>query len=549
MRVLETVECRGELCSVSKVDQQSSKRRRIDNTAPDSDANPVCKTAAMVTAKWSAVEYDVQMTRKRRKWLNALRTVTKKLRSEVYDVEKLPWLAYLVNDQMVTKRNYPACCMLADVIGAKEEEEMMFYRNKNEFTVGLSPSSCPLNHPHTAQITVGYMLGLVRDGVLTVGPVDEQCLTTSKTAISIAQCLTKTIRQLNMPHYDKTAHTGYWRQITVREGIRTGQVVVTVMVNSPSPSSRPTKENAYYVGRDDQRCRKQIVKSLCDHLGPIRDLGVFWQVSSEKSAQSSEVPPVHLYGIDALYEKLCGLTFRIQPTAFFQVNTLMAEKLYDLIGQLADVDKETVVLDLCCGTGTIGLSLAKRVHSVIGIELNASAVADAEFNAKLNNITNATFIAGKVEQHIQATVKKLSDRPCVVILDPPRAGVHSDVIAAIRSVKAVKRIVYVSCEPNNFWQNARALCRPTSKQYKLDPFKPIEAYGVDLFPHTDHAELVILLQRGGEQISSVQMNITKKDIDKIKKLSWANDKQPIANHGNEERLVSDALPDSDDEQA
>ena len=494
---------------VSRVAEHSAKRRRINAVIDKMDANnsddkggaeeePVPKTAALVTAKWSKFDYDGQVSRKRLKLLGSLRIVTKKLFQELKDPSRLPWLPDVVQKPPGQKRSFLSCCPLENIIEATEENERIHYRNKTEFTIGMSPASCGTGHLyHKSELTIGYMLGMVRNGVVSVGAVDETCVTTSKRALGIAKCLTETIRQLKMPHYDKREHTGYWRQVMIREGVRTGQVIVTMMVHLP-PAYKTTAnpENGFYIGKEDERCRAAVVRALRDRFESSSELGVFWQVSDEMCAISSAVTAVHLHGIKSLYEEMCGLRFRIQPTAFFQVNTPMAEKLYKKIGDLARVDKETVVLDICCGTGTIGLSLANRAHSVIGIELNASAVEDAKYNAKLNNITNASFIAGKVEDYIYSAVKQISkDKPCVVVLDPPRAGLHNNVIAAIRALRCVTRVVYVACEPKHFWKNAIALCKPRSKTFRQEPFKPTVACGVDLFPQTDRAELVVLLER------------------------------------------------------
>lgn len=494
---------RGKPWCASEAAEHSAKRMRIDHTVKDSRSGGsglmdegVCKTAAMVTAKWRDVPYDEQLRRKTRKWTTSLTLVTKELRKELRGKRVLPWLKELIANR--DGKGNPVCCPLVQVMGAESDRGRMYYRNKNEFTIGFSPDCCGMGHDfHKSQITTGYALGLVRDGQVFVGEVDENCVTTSETARAVAKCLNSVIQKLNLPPYDKRTHEGYWRQLTCREGTRTGQVIVSVMVNASALDNQTATGNGILLS--DKDCQRAIVDALRYHFGEEKQLGVFWQPSSHKSAVAGDIPAVHLHGITGLHEEMCGLHFRIQPTAFFQVNTVMAEKLYNLIGDLAEVNKDTVVFDVCCGTGTIGLSLARRAHSVVGIEMNEAAVADAQYNAQRNGIENATFIAGKVEHRIHDAIQQIEGkRECVVILDPPRAGLPMNVVAAVRAMRAVRRIVYVACEPNNFWRNALGFCRPRSKAFRLDPFRPVKAYGLDLFPHTDHGELVVVLERDHE---------------------------------------------------
>lgn len=491
---------RGKEWQASETGEHSAKRMRVDNTVMGS-RNPgsnimdegVCKTAAMVTAKWRDVPYEEQIRRKTRKWTTALSSVTKELRKELRGKRPLPWLNILIAKR--EGKGNPVCCPLVQVVAAESDLGRMYYRNKNEFTVGLSPDCCGMGHEfHKSEITIGYALGLVRDGQVFVGEVDEDCVTTSETARAVARCLTPVFQKLKLEPYDKRTHEGYWRQVTCREGTRTGQVIVSVVVNPSALEGEQSIGKASAVS--DKDCQRSIVSALRNHFGEEKELGVFWQPSNDKSAIAGDIPTIHLHGIKGLYEEMCGLRFRIQPTAFFQVNTVMAEKLYKLIGDLARVDANTAVFDVCCGTGTIGLSLARRAHSVVGIEMNESAVADARYNAQLNGIQNATFIAGKVEHKIHDAIQQIEgNRECVVILDPPRAGLPMNVISAVRAMRAVRRIVYVACEPNNFWRNALGFCRPRSKAFRLEPFRPVKAYGLDLFPHTDHGELAVLLER------------------------------------------------------
>lgn len=496
VKTLSSQSTRGEQWCVSLSPQP--KRRNFESaTAQTRAVQPgICPSAADVTAKWRKTPYHEQVAQKRDMLEGALGLVTRHMRNDIKEKQHIPWLREIIAAHGKMKGN-PPCCPLSSFISANRPEEIDHYRNKNEFTVGLSPDSCGIvGHQHESKLVIGYMLGQTRKGEFSIGAVDRSCATTSLLAVRVADVLTPVMRALNMPVYDNTTHTGYWRNVLVRESLRHQQFLVAVSVNPYEANLSEADQN--HLSQKDKECRGAILSALREAFEPEfgTSFGVFWQPSGNMSALSSEIPVIRLYGLDSLQESMNGLMFRVQPTAFFQVNTLMAERLYNIIGELAAVTSDTIVFDLCCGTGTIGLTLAQRAHRVVGIEMNESAVEDAMYNAKLNAIDNAEFIAGKVEKVIQKVKHGIdSDRDCVVILDPPRAGVSNNVIAAIRSMKSVKRVVYVSCEAKNLWKNAGALCRPTSKTYQNAPFRPVKAVGIDLFPHTAHVELVTLWDR------------------------------------------------------
>jgi tRNA (uracil-5-)-methyltransferase len=277
-----------------------------------------------------------------------------------------------------------------------------------------------------------------------------------------------------------------------------------------------------------------------------------------------------LYGQDHIHDIVCGLKFRLSVFSFFQVNSLGAEVIYNKVAQWIGLpnssqenssrstsmsslsssnissnsaSSQPVLLDVCCGTGTIGLTLARHVKETIGLELVADAIKDAKVNAKLNGITNAKFICGKAETTIRSVFQYLSnpsqyplaesvaetensssiaesidadsssssssgntvptqsntysrvhDSAVVAVVDPPRSGLHADVIRAIRTSK-IKRLVYVSCNPNTLSENLIKLCGASSSRYKGAPFKAIKAVPVDMFAHTPHCEMIMLLER------------------------------------------------------
>ena len=220
---------------------------------------------------------------------------------------------------------------------------------------------------------------------------------------------------------------------------------------------------------------------------------------------------------------LC-VRFRVSSSAFFQVNTVSAERLYEIAAQWAACQPNTILFDICCGTGTIGLSITNtaknNIKKLIGLELNESAVCDAKFNAQLNgfygnyetsNSTNysddnngggimkyAEFIAGRAELTLGEALDKhidSKDDTVVAILDPPRSGVHATVCKLLRETNKISKIVYVSCNSRSCFDDCVRLCQAPSKRVVGFPFKPIKVLAVDLFPHTQHVEMVMLLER------------------------------------------------------
>lgn len=492
---ISKVQYRGAALSIAPATMRSAKRRRVDDAVENAKKGVVslqCPSAALVTAPWHGVPYREQIKRKKRKWEAALAAINTRMRSDPLVAARTEWLQELEPKQPV--------CRITRVLCASEDYSQTvgrdYYRNKTEFTVGMSPDKCGIvGHDHVAQPTVGYALGLIREGEFRVGPVCDQCLTTDSTSRRIAAALTDVIRASGQSPYDRCRHTGYWRQIACRTSTRTSSALISVMV-SPKGAVHTDSDAGGSVPLSDDMCRLAVKEALSKLFANDESFGLYWQPTDHISPTSADAEAIHIYGLTALTERLLDLQFRVHPTAFFQVNTTMAEQLYRVIKELAKPSKEIVLLDVCCGTGTIALSMSDAVHSVVGIDICDAAIEDARYNAELNGIKNATFITARVEKGIHEAIQLLApDRECVAVLDPPRAGLSSNVIGAVRGARAIKRVVYVSCEPNNLWKNVIALCRPTSNAFRADPFRPVQAVGVDLFPHTPHGELVMQLER------------------------------------------------------
>ena len=198
------------------------------------------------------------------------------------------------------------------------------------------------------------------------------------------------------------------------------------------------------------------------------------------AVNSIYINDILIYGKEKIEEHLSNYKFNISPTAFFQVNTNQAEKLYNKAIEYADISSEDLVLDLYCGTGTIGILASKYAEKVIGIELNEQAINDANENKKLNNIHNIEFYAGDVG----SILNKHNYKPDVIIVDPPRAGLNSLAMSQILKIKP-KKLVYISCDIMTLTRDLKNL---------LDSYNILELTPLDMFPMTSHVECVCVLE-------------------------------------------------------
>jgi len=202
----------------------------------------------------------------------------------------------------------------------------------------------------------------------------------------------------------------------------------------------------------------------------------------------------NLYGADTISEKLFDMEFLVSPRAYFCINTRGAETLIDTIERLANLHKNMTLLDICCGTGAIGLSLAKKVGNVLGVDIAADAVEDARKNANINKIENGYFVAGPAEDLIPQMIGQATHDEIVAVIDPPRTGIAMKAVRQLRASR-IKKIIYVSSDPKSSIKNFIDLARPSSTTFFGDPFLPIVMQPLDLFPHTNHFMTVLLLVR------------------------------------------------------
>ena len=268
--------------------------------------------------------------------------------------------------------------------------------------------------------------------------------------------------------YEPKTHIGFLRYLMLRFGVYTDQIMVNMVT-------------AY----DDLNKLSPLIDGLLDDIPEITS--IVNNVNTRKADVAFGEFEILVYGKPIIEEKLGNLTFEISANSFFQTNTIQGEKLYSQIMVAAGLSGNEVVYDLYCGTGTISLYLAGYAKEIYGFEVIRSALEDAERNAERNKITNTQFIKANLDNFFKTgQLPRKIPQPDVLILDPPRAGMHPDMTNHLHKLKASK-IIYVSCNPTTQARDSKVL---SEYGYRID-----RAVMVDMFPHTPHIETVVLFKK------------------------------------------------------
>lgn len=281
----------------------------------------------------------------------------------------------------------------------------------------------------------------------------------------ITAACTEWIKNNNISVYNEETHTGLLRHIYIRIAEKTQEIAVFAVING---KSLPCSDD--FISR---------IRSVCGEK--VKSIGI--NINTDKTNVILGEKCRVLYGDEYITDILCGVKVRLSPLSFYQVNRATAEKLYKKAAEYAEPDGKTL-LDLYCGAGTIGLSMAGRAKKIIGAEIVPQAVEDARFNAKLNEIGNAEFICNDASGAAAELAKK-GIKPDVIIVDPPRKGCSADLIGTVAEDFKPERAVYVSCDPATLARDIKIFAE---KGYTLKEYTP-----VDMFPRTSHVECVCLL--------------------------------------------------------
>ncbi|HET9073175.1 MAG TPA: 23S rRNA (uracil(1939)-C(5))-methyltransferase RlmD [Solirubrobacteraceae bacterium] len=334
--------------------------------------------------------------------------------------------------------------------------EQWRYRNKLEYSFGVDPAD-------PTRVICGFHAPGRWEDIVEV----TDCRLASEASNRAREEVVAFCREQGLSAHDRRTNTGFLRNLVVREGRRTGQLQVRLVTGPPTP------------GLLDREALAAATPSA-DSL--------FWTRTDAVAETTQGGITELLKGSETLPERLGGLELEISPEAFFQTNTEMAERLYALAIEYAELSGFERVYDLYCGTGTIGMLMAPRAAEVWGLEIVEEAIRDAIAAAKANQIDNARFFAGDVRLALRE-LNEQAGRPDVLVVDPPRAGLSQKIVRRIIET-APKRIVYVSCNPTTLAPNAAQL---VEAGYELTKVRP-----VDMFPQTPHVECVAQLERRSE---------------------------------------------------
>lgn len=351
---------------------------------------------------------------------------------------------------------------LSSIIGSSEE---FLYRNKLEYTFSdkrwLTKNEIDSEVKFEKEGALGFHIPGLFDKVLDI----EECHLQPEPSNAIRNAVRQYSIKNKLSYFDLRKQEGLLRNLVIRNSLEGKVMVIAVF---------------FY---DDVEKREGLLDYILSEFPQVTSM--MYVINSKKNDSLNDQKPILYKGDDYLVEEMNGLKFRIGPKSFYQTNTRQALELYRVVKDFAGLSGKEIVYDLYTGTGTIANFIAGSSARVIGIEYIDEAVQDAKINSEINKITNTSFFAGDIKDILSYDFFQANGKPDVIITDPPRAGMHEDVIKTILAAGAGK-IVYVSCNPSTQARDIFLL----SDDYDVTNVQP-----VDMFPHTHHVENVVLLVR------------------------------------------------------
>jgi len=349
-----------------------------------------------------------------------------------------------------------------EVIGA---DDTYHYRNKMEFSFSNRRWVLPGEAENSEKdFALGLHVPRRYDKILNI----NQCFIQPELGNDILNAVKSKAQELKLKPYDVKTHNGFIRHLVLRFGQNTGDVMVNLVTSYENP---------------------EMIQPLSDHIHKQfpQVTTIINNINTKKADIAYGEYETLLYGEPTIKDKIGNLTFEISANSFFQTNTKQGEKLYESALDGADLTGEEIVYDLYCGTGSISLFLAQKSKEVHGFEVIVSSLEDAARNAISNGITNVSFHKANLDFFFKDG-KKRKDiaSPDVIVIDPPRAGMHKDMVMALPKFGA-KRLVYISCNPTT---QSRDIALLNDEGYTLKKLTM-----VDMFPHTPHIETVGILEK------------------------------------------------------
>lgn len=351
------------------------------------------------------------------------------------------------------------------ILGSEKTE---FYRNKLEFTFSdkrwLTEEEVKADVQYDQMNAVGFHIPGAFDKVLAI----EKCWLQDDISNQIRNTIRDYAYEKGLAFYNIRNHEGLLRNLMIRTS-STGELMVLLQVRVS-------------VDKDLEQT-KELLAHIADKFSQITSL--LYVVNNKQNDTINDLDVVVFKGNDHIFEEMEGLRFKVGPKSFYQTNSEQAYNLYKVARNFAQLTGNELVYDLYTGTGTIANFVSRQAKKVIGIEYVPEAIEDAKVNSAINGITNTLFYAGDMKDMLTQDFINEHGRPDVIITDPPRAGMHNDVIDVILFAEP-KRIVYVSCNPATQARDLQLL----DAKYKVIAVQP-----VDMFPHTHHVENVVLLEK------------------------------------------------------
>ena len=342
---------------------------------------------------------------------------------------------------------------------------IFLYRNKLEYTFSdkrwLTKEEVASGAKFEKEDALGFHIPGLFDKVLDI----EECHLQPDPSNSIRNAVRQYSLENNLQFFDLREQKGFLRNIVIRNSLDGKVMVIVVFFH------------------DDFEKRNGLLDFIASEFPQVNSL--MYVINSKKNDSLNDQEPILYKGEDHLVEEMDGLKFRIGPKSFYQTNTRQALELYRIVRDFAELTGKEIVYDLYSGTGTIANYISALAGKVIGIEYVDEAVKDAIINSEINGISNTHFFAGDMKDILSEAFFASNGKPDVIITDPPRAGMHEDVIKIIANASP-DRIVYVSCNPSTQSRDIQLL----SDDYNVERVQP-----VDMFPHTHHVENVVLLKR------------------------------------------------------
>jgi len=343
-------------------------------------------------------------------------------------------------------------------------EEIYMYRNKLEYTFSdkrwLTPQEIISDNDFLNEDALGFHIPGLFDKVLDI----KECYLQPEPSNNIRDAVRRYAHKKSLAFFNLRQQGGFLRNLIIRN-TSNGKVMVIVVFFLDE------KERIY-----------GLLDYLASEFPQISSL--FYIINSKRNDSLADQTPVFFKGEDHLTEEFGGLRFRIGPKSFYQTNTKQSLRLYGVAKEFAGLTGSEVVYDLYTGTGTIANFIADSAAEVVGIEYIEDAVADAVMNSRLNNIRNTRFFAGDIKSVMNDRFILKNGKPDVIITDPPRSGMHEEVVKSI-VLASPEKIVYISCNPATQARDIALM----SDNYIIRKIQP-----VDMFPHTHHVENVVLLE-------------------------------------------------------